>query len=167
MNYLNNKSAGCEMYRWSARLLCAWLGIVLCTSLSAQTAPPPVAKAKSNWPPAGPLPRTADGKPDLSGAWEPNAFQQNVDLVKTGVVVPFQPWSEALYKENKGNFSKDDPEGHCLPPGVPRVSTTPYPFRIIQTQNLTIIVYEGGAHVWRQIFTDGRSHSADPDPTWL
>jgi hypothetical protein len=50
---------------------------------------------------------------------------------------------------------------------VPRVSTTPYPFRIVQTPTLTIIVYEGGAHLWRQIFTDGRQHSADPDPTWL
>ena len=171
MPYFNDNAAGREIYRHSARLMMAWLGIALCASLSAQTTPlktePPMAKAKSNWPPPGPTPHTADGRPDLSGAWEPNAFRQNVDLVRTGVEVPFQPWAEKLYKENKGNFSKNDPEGYCLPPGVPRVSTTPYPFRIIQTPNLTIIVYEGGAHVWRQIFTDGRSHSADPDPTWL
>jgi hypothetical protein len=28
-------------------------------------------------------------------------------------------------------------------------------------------VYEGGAHVWRQIFTDGRPHPKDPNPSWL
>jgi hypothetical protein len=171
MHYLDSKAAVWEIYPWSARLITAWLGIALCASLSAQITPiktePHTAKAKPTWPPSGPTPRTADGRPDLSGAWEPNAFRQNVDLVKTGVEVPFQPWAEKLYREHKDSLSKDDPEGYCLPPGVPRVSTTPYPFRIVQTPNLTIIVYEGGAHVWRQIFTDGRSHSADPDPTWL
>jgi hypothetical protein len=47
------------------------------------------------------------------------------------------------------------------------MSTTPYPFRIMQTPGLTLIVYEGGAHIWRQIFTDGRQHSKDPNPSWL
>lgn len=125
------------------------------------------ASAKPAWPPAGPMPRTPDGKPDLSGNWEPNAIRQNVDMVATGVEVPFQPWAEKLYKERKANISKDDPEARCMPPGVPRMSTTPYPFRIVQTPTLTVIVYEGGAHVWRQIFTDGRPHSQDPNPSWL
>ena len=89
------------------------------------------------------------------------------DLVATGVQVPFQPWAEKVYKERKESQSKDDPEARCLPPGVPRMTTTPYPFRIVQTPGLTLIVYEGGAHVWRQIFTDGRPHSADPNPSWL
>jgi len=114
-----------------------------------------------------PTPRTADGKPDLSGAWAPNAIRQNVNLVATGVQVPFQPWAEKVYQQHKDNISKDDPEARCLPPGVPRMTTTPYPFRIMQTPGLTLIVYEGGAHVWRQIFTDGRPHSEDPNPSWL
>jgi hypothetical protein len=148
----------------------ASIAAILCTAavlqlpLAAQTA---AAKAKPAWPPSGETPRTPDGKPDLSGAWEPNAFRQNVDLVSTGVEIPFQPWAEKLYHEHKDNISRDDPEARCLPPGVPRMSTTPYPFRIIQTPGLTVIVYEGGAHVWRQIFTDGREHQKDPNPSWL
>jgi hypothetical protein len=117
--------------------------------------------------PTGPAPKAPDGKPDLSGAWEPNAFRQNVDLISTGVEVPFQPWAEELYKKRKASFGKDDPEARCLPPGVPRMTTTPYPFRILQTPGLVVIIYEGGAHVWRQIFTDGRPHPKDPNPTWL
>ena len=39
------------------------------------------------WPPAGPASRTADGHPDLSGNWQPNAIRQNVDLVGSGVDV--------------------------------------------------------------------------------
>jgi hypothetical protein len=124
-------------------------------------------RARPNWPPAGPAPKNAEGKPDISGAWEPNAIRLNVDLVGTGVEVPFQPWAEKAYKERKSAISKDDPEARCLPPGVPRMSTTPYPFRIMQTPGLTLIVYEGGAHVWRQIFTDGRPHEKDPNPSWL
>jgi hypothetical protein len=123
--------------------------------------------AKAAWPPAGPTPHTADGKPDLSGAWAPNAIRQNVDLVATGVQVPFQPWAEKVYEQHKATISRDDPEARCLPPGVPRMTTTPYPFRIMQTPGLTLIVYEGGAHIWRQIFTDGRPHSEDPNPSWL
>jgi hypothetical protein len=125
------------------------------------------AAGKPAWPPDGPTPRTADGKPDLSGAWQPNAIRENVNLVATGVKVPFQPWAEKVYQQHRDNISRDDPEARCLPPGVPRMTTTPYPFRIMQTPGLTLIVYEGGAHVWRQIFTDGRPHSADPNPTWL
>jgi len=125
------------------------------------------ARAKPAWPPSGPAPRNAEGKPDISGAWEPNAIRQNVDMVATGVEVPFQPWAAKAYKDHKDNISKDDPEARCMPPGVPRMSTTPYPFRIVQTPALTLIVYEGGAHVWRQIFTDGRPHEADPTPSWL
>jgi hypothetical protein len=153
------------------RLLRLLAALILSSPLVvAQTPAQPAAPAqarKPSWPPAGPAPQTADRKPDISGPWAPNAIRQNVDLVGSGVEVPFQPWAETLYKQHKDNISKDDPEARCLPPGVPRMSTTPYPFRIMQTPGLTLIVYEGGAHVWRQIFTDGRPHSADPNPSWL
>jgi hypothetical protein len=90
----------------------------------------------------------------------------NVDMVKAlgAVKIPFQPWAEKAYHDAQ---AKNDPEAHCLPPGIPRMSTTPYPFRIMQSPGLTLIVYEGGAHVWRQIFTDGRPHEKDPNPSWL
>ena len=147
-------------------LAAAFAGSVLAQAPPAPaTAPQPAAK--SNWPPPGPTPRTADGKPDLSGAWAPNAIRQNVDMIATGVQVPFQPWAEKLYKERKESHAKDDPEARCLPPGVPRMTTTPYPFRIMQTPGLTLIVYEGGAHVWRLIWMDGRQHPKDPNPTFL
>src|SRR5713101_2483016 len=36
---------------------------------------------KPGWPPAGPVPRLADGKPDLSGPWAPNALRINNTLL--------------------------------------------------------------------------------------
>jgi len=41
------------------------------------------------------------------------------------------------------------------------MNTTPYPWTYIQTPTLLAILYEGGAHVWRKVFLDGRMH----DPT--
>ena len=120
-----------------------------------------------DWPPAGPTPRTADGHPDLSGNWQPNAIRQNVDMVGSGVDVPMLPAAEAVYRKHKENLSKDDPEARCLPPGVPRTNTTPYPWTIVQTPQLIVIVYEGGAHVWRKIFMDGRPHDPKVELTWL
>jgi len=129
--------------------------------------PAAAAQAAPAWPPAGPAPRTADGKPDLSGNWQPNAIRQNVDLIGSGVDVPMLPAAAAVYKRHKDNMSREDPEARCLPPGVPRMSTTPYPWTIVQTPQLIVIVYEGGAHIWRKIFMDGRAHDPKADYTWL
>jgi hypothetical protein len=120
-----------------------------------------------NWPPPGPTPRTADGHPDLSGNWQPNAIRQNVDLIGSGVDVPLLPDAMAVYKHHKENISRDDPEARCLPPGVPRMTTTPYPWTIVQTPKLIVIVYEGGAHIWRKIFMDGRPHDPNVEDTFL
>src|SRR5580658_5240707 len=125
--------------------------------------------------PKGPAPRMADGKVDFSGNWAPNAIRENVDLA--GVLCgaakapcgnpPMLPWAEKLYVQRKGDLSKDDPEGYCLPPGVPRMSTTPYPWSMTQTDKLLVIVYEGGAHIWRKVFLDGRKHDPNAVETWL
>src|SRR5579872_7488050 len=68
------------------------------------------SRSTPNWPPSGPAPRTADGKPDLSGAWEPHAFQQNLNIAYGGVAVPFQPWALKVFQERGETFGKDDPE---------------------------------------------------------
>jgi len=70
-----------------------------------------------------PAPRTASGNLDLSGIWQTDVkYNANlaVDL-KAGDVVML-PWGQALYDERQGNNGKDDPEGFCLQPGLPRVN---------------------------------------------
>jgi hypothetical protein len=109
----------------------------------------------------------ADGKVDFSGNWTPNAIRQNVDLASVIGEPEMMPWAKKLYDNHKGNISKDDPEARCLPPGVPRMSTTPYPWTMVQTDKMIVIVYEGGAHIWRKIFMDGRKHDPNTLETWL
>jgi len=115
---------------------------------------------------AAPAPRLADGRPDLTGPWEPNAIGENVNLVGVGVQVPFNATAKKIYDERIGALGKADPEARCLPPGVPRLNTTPYPFRFVQTKDYTAILYEGGTHTWRQIFMDGRPFSKFAEELW-
>jgi hypothetical protein len=110
-------------------------------------------------PPEGPMPRAADGKPDLSGVWDPGLSFTNMGQV------PLTPWADAIYKERRGNLSKDDPEGHCLPAGVPRIS--PFAQKFVQTPKLVVILDEGNVHSYRQLFLDGRQHPKDVGPLWM
>jgi len=126
-----------------------------------------------------PTPRLTDGHPDLGndkGAWNPRIIANIAGLGPGGparspvekiVEVPFQPWAKTLYEQRLANLAKDDPEGQCLPPGIPRMMATPFPFQIYQFPGRVIFVYEGGAHVWRVVYTDGRKHPADPNPSYL
>jgi hypothetical protein len=54
----------------------------------------------------------------------------------------------------------------CKPLGVPQSFVTPYPFQIVQTPKLILMVFEYPNAV-RFIPTDGRAHPVDPDPTWM
>jgi hypothetical protein len=47
------------------------------------------------------------------------------------------------------------------------MTATPFPFQIFQMNDRVLFVYEGGAHIWRTIHTDGRPHPKDPNPSFL
>jgi hypothetical protein len=44
---------------------------------------------------------------------------------------------------------------------------TPFPFQTFQTADRVIFLFEGGAHMWRTVYIDGRPHPQDPNPTYL
>lgn len=73
--------------------------------------------------------------------------------------VPFKAWSAALYDYNLRTDAKYDPEGYCIPPGGPRLFTTPYPMKIVQVpdQKRVFFLFEGH-HLFREVFMDGRRH---------
>ena len=115
---------------------------------------------------ADPLPRTADGKPDLSGIWQAvTAANWNIQAhsaekdvpaglgVVDGDEIPYQPWAAAQKQNNFENRATADPESKCYLPGVPRITYMPYPFQIFQTPTHVAIVYEY-VHAVRRIFMD-------------
>jgi len=151
----------------------AALSLLLAPLLApAQSGPDP-----SKLPSARPAPRLPDGRPDLGnakGAWFPRIAddisgngggekdartrESQKKMVDQRIDVPFLPWAEALYKARESTLSREDPESFCLPPGIPRMMNTPFPMQMYQLPDRILQVYEGGAHMWRVIYMDGRAH---------
>jgi hypothetical protein len=130
-------------------------------SVQAATGPA-VGRRRAPEVPKGPTPHLADGTVDLSGVW--NGGGPIGDIAQgmpKGATIPMTPAAEKIFKARQ---SKDDPEANCLPTGVPRIA--PYPWRIVQDKTHVWFLFEGNIHSFRQVFTDGRKHSDDPDPTW-
>jgi Carboxypeptidase regulatory-like domain len=110
--------------------------------------------------PPQPVPRTAGGKPDLSGVWveidDPYPEQPEV-----------LPWAAALIQERQQNYGKDAPHNHCLPgpPPVPGAAS-PFMAKFVQTASLLVILFEDNPG-FRQVFLDGRDRPSNWDPTWM
>jgi Carboxypeptidase regulatory-like domain len=109
--------------------------------------------------PSGPTPRTADGKPDLSGVW----FAQRT--VDAGKPMPL-PWADALLRERSANNSKDAPGARCLPRGITNAGAL-FPYKLVQTPALLVMLFEDDIPSHRQVFLDGRGHPEDPNPMWM
>jgi hypothetical protein len=122
-------------------------------------------------------PRTVDGHPDFTGVYHAPGYGPGDPPVRNGETiarniardlkpedVPLLPSGAALMKQRNDTNSKDDPEGLCLPMGTPRKD--PYPWKIIQTPQLFLILYEGNVHSYRQVFLDGRPHDPNVEETW-
>ena len=139
--------------------------------------------AKPNF--SAPTPRTPDGKPDLSGLWEPElkgrigegsiAIAAGDDPVTPEFLnigsrleggLPYQPWAAQLArKRTREEHGASDPLGNGFPVGIVRLHSYATPRKMIQNPGLLVILYELNS-TFRQIFTDGRPLSGDPNPTW-
>ena len=128
---------------------------------------------------AGPIPRSADGKPNLSGIWQAlntaawdiqgHSAQKDIPAgqgVVEGNVIPYQPWAAEKKKENFANRATADPETRCFLPGVPRIMYMPYPFQIFQTPTYLAFVHEY-VHAVRHIYVNGTAHPRGPIDWWM
>ncbi len=114
--------------------------------------------------PDGPTPRTKDGKhPDLTGVWGYAGYTSDIAKDYDVGALPMNKLGESLFLERQANQGRDDPEARCLPTGVPR--RDPYPTKIIQTDDVVVILFEGNIHSFRQIFMN-QEHPKDVYPTW-
>jgi hypothetical protein len=158
--------------------------LALSASLSAQWLNHPSAgipRTKDGKPNlSAPAPKMTDGRPDLSGVWRPELDPKikgtnDEELPRffvsiTGdfnlLALPFRPEAAAAFKERMTRSGKDDPTSYCHPVGVPAVNTVPLPFKIIQTSGVVVILYEADT-TYRQIFMDGRKLPDDATPSWM
>ncbi len=124
-----------------------------------------------------PIPRLANGKPDLSGVWQSGGvslygepglstkkFAPPVNPPPKRQPIPYQSWAET---KSKSFTSADDPTLKCLLPGVPRITSMPMPFEIIEKPKEVVIAYES-FHAFRIIpISDRLEHPDDLVPTWM
>jgi hypothetical protein len=126
-----------------------------------------------------PVPRAADGKPDLTGTWQAGGVSllgeegapplhplppiDNHPIRREPLV--YKPEWEA--KRKQLDPALDDPTLYCLLPGVPRIATMPMPMEIIQTPKIVVILHEA-FRAWRRIPIDpDLKHPDDLVPTWM
>ncbi len=80
--------------------------------------------------------------------------------------VPYTPWAAEVRDRRMADNMKDNPDANCLPMGHMQFHLHPQPRRIVQSEDIIVIIYEGNAGI-REIFLDGRpSPDNDPQPWW-
>lgn len=127
---------------------------------------------------SAPTPRTREGMPDFSGVWwvrargdgngnsgQPPWFINLAADSKPGEVAML-PWALAFVGEQVTTLGKNHPVSRCLPPGVALSYTSGAPFKIVQTQDLVVVLSEY-SNSFRQVFMDGRALPRDPQPMWV
>jgi hypothetical protein len=140
--------------------------------------------------PTGPAPRLPNGKPDLTGTWQRPYVP---DMSRNGrgqqgyAEAPFTPADSVARREELrqgGNRSdlpytaaglrdwttydvaEGDYTGSCMPFGLSRSMNSPDPVQIMQNNNHLALMFE--QNTWFHIvYTDGREHPRDLQPTWF
>ena len=153
----------------AARLAAALTGSLLLVTLASAASPSGSA-----------IPRTADGKPDLTGIWqttsladydlEPHAGRKDAPPgagIVEGGEIPYLPKALEQKKKNFATRESADPRIKCWSLGTPRQVYYPEPFQILQRSRDVTIVPQFGYSV-RTIHTNGTLHPKDEDNEfWL
>ena len=127
-------------------------------------------------PPAGPVRRMPDGKPDMQGYWNAAnnggaVFEvQKHPVARPGFapgngaivdppdgMIPYQPWAAAKAKDNIEHHLADEPELHCFESGLPNQMYRQFGFQILQPSGYVVMSWEF-MHAYRIIPTDNRRH---------
>jgi hypothetical protein len=117
---------------------------------------------------SAPTPRGPDGKPDLSGVWNgPGAGSYDRNIARDLKPSDIQPWAEAIYQQRVRDMGKDAPRANCLPDPFVYYHMVDVA-RFVQTPGVIVVLYQGTTNsVHRTIFTDGRGLPKDPNPAWM
>lgn len=179
-------------HRRMAPVFCVVVLVFAAVAL-APAAQRPTRAADASVADAKAVPRTPDGKPDLSGTWVGGAQTEGGEFaVQVGGngTMELTKWGLEKFRWNRGPETANaagvyrgqhvrleyDPLYHCYPPGLVRLGppamiigggsrTTAVLVEILQTPSQVAIVFQYRNAV-RFIYTDGREHPKNLELTW-
>ena len=93
--------------------------------------------------------------PNLAGTWR-NQYTPNLSDA-LGHEPPYTAYGAERWRTVD---TANDPTGFCLPPGPSRAFTAPFPFILIQQDDMIAFLFEYQT-LWRVVYLDGRSHPED------
>ena len=106
--------------------------------------------------------------PDLSGVWTPVVSDQ---IAQERTNPP--PWTPPVAKQIQKMYDEEKAGrpfpiiDHCFPTGMPSyMLITHNAFELLATPGRMTLLGEGDGNRLRRIYTDGRPHPADPDPSF-
>ncbi len=117
---------------------------------------PRTADGKPNL--TAPAPRGPGGKPDLTGIWDGPVPEAVLDPANE------KPWVNELVRQRQRDYHRGRPYYQCLPSG-PEADRFSGWRRILQTPTALAILNED--LTYRIVFMDGRELEPDPAPSWM
>lgn len=140
-----------------------------CAALAVFWSPVPAAAQSTD------IPRMANGKPDFTGVWDhPRVADVTRNGNSCGANSPgcrqqgngelaYTEWGLQQWQDVAHRF---DYSAHCLPWGYTRAWQTEYPGEILQNPDRLAILWESN-NIFHVVFTDGRDHPKDLEPSWM
>jgi hypothetical protein len=121
-----------------------------------------------NPPPTLPAYQALAKLPDFSGVWTPVISDQ---VAQERSNPP--PWKPEIAKQIQRMYAEEKAGrpfpiiDHCFPTGMPSyMLITHNAFELLVTPGRVTLLGEGDGNRLRRIYTDGRPHPADPDPSF-
>jgi hypothetical protein len=106
--------------------------------------------------------------PDLGGTWTPDVADQVRQETQN-----MPPWTPKADKQIRHLLAQQEAGrpfpilDHCFPHGMPGYMLfTHNAFELLATPGRITLLGEGDGNRLRRIYTDGRAHPADPDPSF-
>jgi len=106
--------------------------------------------------------------PDWSGIWEVDwrNARKTPPRPPMKLTPPYQVKLEAFRAAQKNGENLQSQGANCVPPGLPRIMSQPYPIEFVFAPGKVVMLIEAYMQ-FRHVFTDGRKHPEDPDPTFM
>jgi len=146
------------------------LAAMLAAAVLASTTPLPAAAqtAGTNPPPAARDWADLAKLPDWSGVWTPNISDQNAQIKSNPL--PWLPAVQTVISRLEAEEKAGRPKGlwvDCLPLGMPGWMIKSHnALELLFTPGRVTVLGEVDGNRLRRIYTDGRGHPDDPDPSF-